>query len=157
MWAKRVRLRLCIASWRRFNVSSAENGLGLVTIPSTKGGVPGCVCSFTFLSCNTQGQTLSLTSHHCTQSLLYLFSSLDMGKCVLVLAFVLPPREFDGNVGHVIPRVVDADEQEQHRCRGDDEQCRCRIAWKQNRRDDERGVRDQRQNRMKQPVFHHRL
>src|SRR5436305_14108032 len=135
MWAKRVRLRLCMTCWRRSNVSSTENGLGLVTIPSTKGGVPGCVCSFTFLSCNTQGQILSLTSPRYIQSQLYLLSSLDMNKCVLVLAFVLPPREFDGNVGHVIPAGVDADEQQQHRCRSDDEQCRCRHPWQHKPRD----------------------
>ncbi len=29
---------------------------------------------------------------------------------MLVLALVLRPGEFDGNVDHVIPRVVDADE-----------------------------------------------
>jgi hypothetical protein len=32
---KSVILRLCMISWRRFNVSSTESGLGLVTIPST--------------------------------------------------------------------------------------------------------------------------
>src|SRR5216684_3492751 len=66
----------------------------------------------------------------------------------LVLTFVLRPGEFEGDVGHVIPGVVDADEQQQHRCRGDDEQCRCWIAWKQKRRDDEPGIGDERQDRM---------
>src|SRR5712692_1956931 len=75
----------------------------------------------------------------------------------LVLTLVLPLGEFDGNVGHVIPGVVDADEQEQHRCSGDDEQCRCRMAWEQKRRDDEGSVGDQRKDRMKQPVFQYRL
>src|SRR6266566_2674527 len=75
----------------------------------------------------------------------------------LVLMLVLRLVEFGGNIGHVIPGVVDADEQEQHRCRSDDEQSRCRIAWEHNRRDDEGGVGDQRKDRMKQPVFHHRL
>jgi hypothetical protein len=50
IWAKRIRFRLCIPSWRRTNVSSTENGLGLVTIPSTEGGVPGFVGSFMFLT-----------------------------------------------------------------------------------------------------------
>ncbi len=76
---------------------------------------------------------------------------------MLVLALVLGPGEFDGNVGHVIPRVVDADEQEQHRYRSDDEQGRCRMAREQNRRDDEGGVGDERKDRMPQPVFQHRL
>src|SRR5260221_3376029 len=74
-------------------------------------------------------------------------------QALLVLALVLRPGEVDGNVDHVIPRVVDADEQEQHRSRGDDEQCRCRMAWEQHRRDEEGSVGDQRQDRMKQPVF----
>src|SRR6266702_4439552 len=72
---------------------------------------------------------------------------------LLVLALVLRPGEFGGNVDHVIPRVVDADEQEQHRSRGDDEQCRCRMAWEQHRRDEEGSVGDQRKDRMPQPVF----
>src|SRR2546427_12713775 len=67
----------------------------------------------------------------------------------LVLTLVLWLCEFDGNIGHVIPGVVDADEQEQHRCGSDDEQCRYWIAWKQNRCDDEGGVGDQRKDRMK--------
>src|SRR5216683_7005088 len=75
----------------------------------------------------------------------------------LVLTLVLRLGEFDGNIGQVIPGVVDADEQEQHRCRSDDEQCRCWIDWKRNRRDDDGGVGEQRKDRMKQPVFHHRL
>src|SRR6266567_6879134 len=75
----------------------------------------------------------------------------------LVLMLVLRLVEFGGNIGHVIPGVVDADEQEQHRCRSNDEQCRYWIAWKQNRRDDDGGVGDQRKDRMKQPVFQHRL
>src|SRR5436305_15199085 len=75
----------------------------------------------------------------------------------LVLTIVLWLDEFDGNIGHVIPGVVDADEQEQLRGRSDDEQCRYRIACKENRRDDESGVGDQRKARMKQPVFEHRL
>ena len=33
-------------------------------------------------------------------------------RLLLVLALVLRTGEFDGNVDHVIPRVVDADEQE---------------------------------------------
>ena len=56
-------------------------------------------------------------------------------RTILVLALVLGPGEFDGDVGHVIPRVVDADEQQQHRSRGDDEQCRRRMDWEHNRRD----------------------
>src|SRR2546421_6298325 len=75
----------------------------------------------------------------------------------LVLTILLWLGEFDGNIGHVIPGVVDADEQEQHRCCSDDEQCWYWIAWKQNRRDDEGGVGGQRKDRMKQPVFQHRL
>src|SRR5260221_12255111 len=75
----------------------------------------------------------------------------------LVLTLVLPLGEVEGNIGHVIPGVVDADEQEQHRCRGDDEQCRSRMAWEQHRRDEEGSVGDQRKDRMKQPVFQHRL
>src|SRR5713226_9418892 len=75
----------------------------------------------------------------------------------LVLTLVLRLGEFDGNIGQVIPGVVNADEQEQHRCRGDDEQCRRRIAWEHYRRDDEGGVGDQRQDHIPQPVFQHRL
>src|SRR5260370_28369816 len=69
---------------------------------------------------------------------------------LLVLALVLRLGEFEGNIGHIIPGVVDADEQQQHRCRGDDEQCRCRMAWEHNRRDEPAGVGDQREDRMKQ-------
>src|SRR5437660_10970817 len=76
---------------------------------------------------------------------------------LLFLALVLRLGEFDGNVDHVIPRVVDAYEQEQDRSRGDDEQCRCRIAWEQQRRDEEGSVGGQRKDRMPQPVFQHRL
>ncbi len=76
---------------------------------------------------------------------------------MLVLALVLRPGEVEGNVDHVIPRVVDTDEQEQHRSRGDDEQCRCRMAWEHYRRDEEGGVGDQRKDRMPQPVFQYRL
>ena len=38
-----------MASWRRATVSSTENGLGLVTMPSTEGGVPDGVGSFMVL------------------------------------------------------------------------------------------------------------
>ena len=41
---------------------------------------------------------------------------------MLVLALVLVLGEFDGSVGHVIPRVVDVDEQDQQRSGSDDEQ-----------------------------------
>src|SRR5260221_14625528 len=75
----------------------------------------------------------------------------------LVLRLVLPLGEFEGNIGHIIPGVVDADEQQQHRCRSDDEQCRCWMAWEQQRRDDEGGVGDQRKDRMEKPGFQHRL
>src|SRR2546425_3513953 len=73
----------------------------------------------------------------------------------LVLMLVLRLGEFDGNIGHVIPGVVDADEQQQHRSRSDDEQCRRRLDWKQKRRDDEPGIGDERQDRMPEPVFQH--
>jgi len=76
---------------------------------------------------------------------------------MLVLALVLWPGEFDGNVGHGIPRVVDANEQEQHRHRTGDEQCRRRIAWEYDRRDDECCVGDERKDHMPQPVFQYRL
>src|SRR5438309_10953774 len=75
----------------------------------------------------------------------------------LVLTLVLRLGEFDGNIGHVIPGVVDTDEQQQHRSRGDDEQCRCRIAWEQKRCDEEGGVGDERKDRMPEPVFQYRL
>src|SRR5260221_7422685 len=75
----------------------------------------------------------------------------------LVMRLVLALGQFEGKIGHIIPGVVDADEQQQHRCRSDDEQCRCRMAWEQKRRDDEGSVGDQRKDRMKQPVFQHRL
>src|SRR6266849_2418250 len=71
----------------------------------------------------------------------------------LVLTLVLRLGEIDGNIGHVIPGVVDADEQEQHRSRGDDEQCRRRIAWEHNRGDDEPSIGDERKDRMPEPVF----
>src|SRR5216683_3875620 len=75
----------------------------------------------------------------------------------LVLTLVLRLGESEGDVGYIIPGVVDADEQQQHRCRGNDEQCRCWIAWKQKRRDDEPGIGDERQDRMPEPVFQHRF
>src|SRR5260370_32730912 len=59
----------------------------------------------------------------------------------LVLTLVLRLGEFEGDVGYIIPGVVDADEQQQHRCRGDDEP----------------GIGDERQDRMPEPVFQHRL
>src|SRR6266496_2294933 len=67
-------------------------------------------------------------------------------RLLLVLARVLGPGTFEGSIGYDIPCVVDADEQEQHRSRRDDEQGRCRVTWEQNRRDDEGGVGDQRQD-----------
>src|SRR5216683_6233569 len=73
----------------------------------------------------------------------------------LVLTLVLRLGEFDGNIGQVIPGVVNADEQEQHRCRGDDEQGRCWIAWEHDRRDEEGSVGDQWKDDMPQPVFQH--
>src|SRR5260221_14774072 len=78
-------------------------------------------------------------------------------RTMLVLALVLRPGEVDGNVEHAIPRVVDADEQEQHRHCADDEQSRHRMAWEHTRRDEECGVGDQRQDCIPQPVFQHRL
>src|SRR6266480_4501875 len=50
MWAKIFRFRLWMASRSRSNVLSTENGLGLLTIPSTEGGVPDFVGSFIFLT-----------------------------------------------------------------------------------------------------------
>jgi hypothetical protein len=44
-------------------------------------------------------------------------------------------------IGHDIPCVVDANEQEQHRYRSDDEQRRYRLTREQNRGDDEGGRR----------------
>src|SRR5713226_3906755 len=79
------------------------------------------------------------------------------GRTMLVLALVLRLGALDGKVGHGIPRVVDPDEQEQHRCSTDDEQCRHRIVWEYHRRDDECGVGDERKDRMPQPVFQHWL
>ena len=78
-------------------------------------------------------------------------------RLLLVLARVLGPGAFEGRVGHDIPRIVDADEQEQHRSRSDDEHCWGRVTWEQNRRDDEGGVGDERQDRVPQPVGEHRL
>ena len=49
-------------------------------------------------------------------------------RLMLVLTLVLRLGALDGDVGNGIPRVVDADEQEQHRNRTDDEQCQRRIA-----------------------------
>ena len=63
----------------------------------------------------------------------------------------------EGRVGHGIPCVVDANEQEQHRYRSDDEQGRYPLSREHNRRDDEGGVRDERQDRIPQPVGEHRL
>src|SRR2546421_8026051 len=74
-----------------------------------------------------------------------------------ILTLVLRLREPDGNVGNGIPRVVDADEQEQKRNRSDDEQCRRRIAQETNRRDDKCCVGNERKDRMPQPVFQYRL
>ena len=42
-------------------------------------------------------------------------------RSLLFLTRVLPLGEVDGNKGHVIPGIVDADEQQQQRCCGDDE------------------------------------
>jgi hypothetical protein len=39
MCANTLRPRLRIASWRRFSVSSTENGLRFVMIPSIEGGI----------------------------------------------------------------------------------------------------------------------
>ena len=75
---------------------------------------------------------------------------------MLVLTLVLRLSVLDGNVGNGIPRVMDADEQEQHRHRTDAEQCRHRIAREHKRRDDECRVGDERKDRMPQPVFQHR-
>ncbi len=76
---------------------------------------------------------------------------------MLVLTLVLQLATIDGDVGNGIPRVVDPDEQEQKRGGTDDEQCRYRIAWEHYRGDDECCVGDERQCRMPQPVFEHRL
>ena len=64
---------------------------------------------------------------------------------------------FEGRIGHDIPCVVDTNEEEQHRYRSDDEQGRYRLSREHNRRDDEGGVRDERQDRIPQPVGEHRL
>src|SRR5258707_8062815 len=78
-------------------------------------------------------------------------------EAMLVLTLILRLGLLEDNVGNGIPRVVDADEQEQHRHRTDAEQGRHRIAREQKRRDDECCVGDERKYRMPQPVFQHRL
>src|SRR6266496_6806959 len=58
-------------------------------------------------------------------------------QALLVLTLVLRLGALFGNVGYGIPRVVDADEQEQNRSRTAADECRCRIAREQKRRADE--------------------
>src|SRR5258708_39068187 len=76
---------------------------------------------------------------------------------MLVLTLVLRLSVLDDNVGNGIPRVVDADEQEQHRHRTGAEQGRHRIAQEQKRHDDEYCVGDERKYHIPRPVFQHRL
>src|SRR5579859_4774738 len=76
---------------------------------------------------------------------------------LLVLALVLRLRELQDKVGHIIPRVVDSDEQEQKRCRANDERCQHGIGWEHNCGDDECRVGDERKDRMPYPVFQHWL
>ena len=73
-----------------------------------------------------------------SRSLLFLTSDLSLG-------------EFEGYEGHVIPGIVDADEQQQHRCRGDGVECLRRLVWKQTPPNDECAVGDQRQDRLTSP------
>ena len=49
------------------------------------------------------------------------------GTSRLVLALVLGLGDSDDHVGDVIPRVMDADEHQQHRCPGNEEEGRYRI------------------------------
>jgi hypothetical protein len=87
------------------------------------------------------GQGLSVSELRCLFRLTH-------SEEILVLTLVLRLGELDDNIGNVIPRVVDADEQEQNRSRSDAEQCRRRIAREHNRRDDECCVGDERKERM---------
>jgi len=50
IWSNRVMLRLRMASFRRTTVSSTGNGLGLLSMPSTEGGVPDGAALFMVLS-----------------------------------------------------------------------------------------------------------
>src|SRR6266700_4983782 len=78
-------------------------------------------------------------------------------QAILVLILVLRLGEIDCNVGHSIPSIVDAGEQEQKRRSTDDKQCWRRIYREQNRCDDECDVGDKRKGRVQQPVFQHQL
>ena len=75
-----------------------------------------------------------------------------LGTGSLVILFprlvILGLRTFESRVGHHIPCVADANEQEQHRYRSDDKQGRYRLTRKQNRRDEEERVGDERQDRI---------
>src|SRR5689334_23173464 len=78
-------------------------------------------------------------------------------RSLLVLTLVLHLGALDGNVGHSIPGIMNADEQKQNRCRSDAEQGRYRIAWEHNCRDDDDYVRDEWKYDMPQPIFQYRL
>src|SRR6266550_4395703 len=78
-------------------------------------------------------------------------------QAILVLIRVLRLGEIDCNVGHSIPSIVDAGEQEQQRSSSDAKQCWRRIYREQNRCDDECSVGNNRKGRVVQPVFQHQL
>ena len=67
-------------------------------------------------------------------------SSANRPSALLLLTLVLSLGEFEGNKGHAIPSVMDADEQEQQGCRGEGEECRCRRTEEQKRGDEERNA-----------------
>src|SRR5438874_6077419 len=76
---------------------------------------------------------------------------------VFLLILVVLLETLDGNVGHSLPGIVDTNEEEQNCHCSDAEECWNRIDQKENSCDEQYGVRDERKNRMPQPIFQHRL
>ena len=88
-------MRLCMISWRRSNVSPTENGLGLLTMPSTEGSVPDIFGSFmflTFLLYSRRRASLPHSSYHASSPLYnsHLLSARQctISSCVFLRSFV---------------------------------------------------------------------
>src|SRR6516162_2270551 len=98
---------------------------------------------------------VDLAPHYKARALDTVLIGVDLLDCLFIWQSFLFPRlvilglrAFEGRVGHHIPCVADANEQEQHRYRSDDEQGRYRLTREHNRRNEQGGIGDERQDRV---------
>src|SRR5258708_4506720 len=106
------------------------------------------------------GQALIASAYSLTQSGVWRHSLRSRGRVLLLVTLALLPDvrdSLDSNVGDDIPRVVDTDKHEHKRGSSDSEQRPLWAARKQDCRDDERCIRDERNGHIPQPVLCNRV